>query len=252
MRAAIFTIAMISTLVMTMGMALLAAAPGAASARGTARRGRAGLAQDVEAVHADLLDADRELQEAAVRAAQASEAWDVARYRHHQATLAAFAHDRAARALAQEKDLLIAELAERQRISHKLVTGRQPAPAAKAAAAAATAVVLQENPLETQEEEQHVGTDRGPIPTSHRHHPGPTSGNAPDLASPAPVPVPPSPAGGTPSATESVRTHIGDLYRWGAAGATPTWRGLLLSLDPGPGADGPSCATPRRASGARA
>ncbi|GAB6985156.1 C40 family peptidase [Nocardioides pyridinolyticus] len=139
-----------------------------------------------EEAEVDALDAAAEAKEAQAAA---------------QAAADAAAADAAA--IAQEKDALIARLAELSGVSVDLARERQSALEAEAAAAAAEAAQAQQ----AQQDE--------PTPTPAPQPPDPEPEPEP---TPPPAPQPPAPAGGASAAIAFARAQLGEPYRWGAAG----------------------------------
>lgn len=119
-----------------------------------------------------------------------------------------------AAAIAQEKDALIARLAELEDISVDLARERQSALEAEAQAAAAAAAQAEQAEQDEQDEEQGEPTPApDPEPSST-----PTPDPEPSTPTLPPAPQPPAPAGGASAAISFARAQIGEPYRWGAAG----------------------------------
>jgi cell wall-associated NlpC family hydrolase len=160
-------------------------------------------------------------QAAAAQAAAANlkEEAKVARDRATQAQLAAAAE---AGAIAEQKDQLIAELADLQHISTRLATQRQAQIEARqqaAAAAAAQAAAEQAAQEAAQEAAQQAAQQTQQTPSAPSQPSPPSQPSQPSQPSPPPAPsVPPAPAGGANAAIAFARDQIGDPYVWGATG----------------------------------
>jgi len=201
-------------------------------------------AQNAEAAlddHYDEFRASATIADVATKQAQdartaAEAAAEKARTARDAAQAAADSAAAESQSIADQKQRLIAQLADLQHVSVRLAARRQAALEAKAAAAAAAAAqhqaellaqqqAAQQAAQQAQEEAQQQAAQQAAQQHAQQAQHHQSSGgsthsapNPPAPSSPPPPPAPPAPASGASGAIAFARAQIGEPYQWGAAG----------------------------------
>src|SRR6478672_1196984 len=177
-------------------------------------------AQNAEAAlddHYDEFRASATIADVATKQAQdartaAEAAAEKARTARDAAQAAADSAAAESQSIADQKQRLIAQLADLQHVSVRLAARRQAALEAKAAAAAAAAAQQQAAQPAAQQHAQQAQHHQSSGGSTH------SAPNPPAPSSPPPPPAPPAPASGASGAIAFARAQIGEPYQWGAAG----------------------------------